>query len=169
MEFRKVGTLLKPRGLDGEIRIYVITDFSEIRFNVGNTLYLHNVKKDKKLKVTVASFKVHKGNIAFIRFMELQTLEQIEVWRGAEVLGEQFDELPDDYVYRDEIIGSTVIFEGELIGVVIELEEYAPYLSLRVQLTDKKRSILIPYIDEFVSETDTDQKQITVKGIAALL
>lgn len=101
--------------------------------------------------------------------MELQTLEQIEVWRGAEVLGEQFDELPDDYVYRDEIIGSTVIFEGELIGVVIELEEYAAYLSLRVQLTDKKRSILIPYIDEFVSETDTDQKQITVKGIAALL
>lgn len=47
MEFRKVGTLLKPRGLDGEIRIYVTTDFSEIRFNVGNTLYLHNVKKIK--------------------------------------------------------------------------------------------------------------------------
>ena len=44
MTLLNLGTILKTKGLDGTVKVYSTTDFADIRYKIGNKLFLHNEK-----------------------------------------------------------------------------------------------------------------------------
>lgn len=170
MQFLKVAQVMKPRGLKGETRIYLTTDFPSRRFKVGNLLYLYNDVTKEHLPVTVASFAFDKDNVGLIRFKELSTIEQIEGWQGKELHAEKkTSDLPTGFIYHDDLIGSVVLFNDEQIGSVLSVEQYAPYVTLRIALANSKKTITVPFVDNFIISFNHENKVVILQNVEGLL
>ena len=170
MELLAVGQIVKTVGLKGEVKVYPSTHFRDSRFKVGNHLFL---SKDGE-NLTEVTIKVHhkNGNVDQLVFNEFKTIEEVEGFVGFYLYVEKDRKFlkKDNYFYSD-LIGLDVYFDnGNYIGKVSNIEEYASYSTLRVKQEDKKaKDVLIPFLNAFVSEVDLENKKIIIKFIEGLL
>lgn len=168
MEWIKIGALIKPFGLKGEMKVYSMTDFEENRFKKGNTIYMA-VEADK-IPLKIASYKVHKGQ-PIVSFENYQDINLIEKYSKAElfVRKEDLHTLPKGEYYVFQLKGLKVIDQvGNLIGEVINVEETGAHNVLRIAC-DNQKEVLVPYVDAFVKEVDLKKQEIRIEVIEGLL
>ena len=155
--FRAVGLVSKPRGLRGEIKIQLLTDFPE-RFDVGATVFVNGVQR------AILASQVA-GAAAHLR------LEGIDGRDEAEALRDALLEVPDDdraalaegEYYLDEIEGCTVRDEdGAEIGTVREVLQPGANDVYVVDRQDRA-DLLLPAIPDVVIEVRQTEQVLVVR------
>jgi len=165
-----VGKIVNNHGINGEVRVISITDFSDERYKIGNSLFLYMTDGDKPIELIVKSHRIHK-NFDLLTFEGYDNVNQIEQFKGGllKVPEIQLGELLKDEYYFHEIIGCSVETEqGEKIGVVKEI--LTPGANdVWVIKGENGKEQLIPYIVEVVKEIDVVAKKIVITPLEGLL
>jgi 16S rRNA processing protein RimM len=117
-----VGRLGRPHGLRGEVLVLPETDFPEIRFAEGATLYAR--RGDSVVVLEVERSRVHAGR-PLVAFRGLETIEDVEaLGRGELKIPEAaLAPLPDGEYYWYQYVGAPVQTEaGDVVGTVVRVE-----------------------------------------------
>ena len=166
MDFLTVGRIIKTVGLKGELKIFPTTSFSFARFKKGAILYIE--ANGEYRKVTVEA-KRAKDKFIILKFNELNDINEAEKYLGNFLLAEKDYSLlkKDEYFYED-LLNCTVYFDnGALIGLVYKIEEYGPYVTLRIKTN--KKDVLIPFVEQYLSNVDIASKKIVINYIEGLV
>lgn len=117
-----VGRLGRPHGLRGEVLILPETDFPEMRFAVGATVYAR--RGDTVLALEIETSRVHAGR-PLVGFRGLVTIDDVEaLGRGDLKIPESaLAPLPDGEYYWYQYVGAPVRTEaGDTVGTVVRVE-----------------------------------------------
>mgnify|MGYP006397677419 FL=1 len=167
MDYLTVGHIVKTIGLKGELKIYPTTNFRDSRFKAKSHLFVFNDKTNERIEVIVKSH--HKnGNFDQLFFVGYSTIESVECFVGQSLQVVKDNKLlkKDEYYYSD-LIGLDVYFDnGQYIGKVKRVEEYASYQTLRIE--SEQKDVLIPFVNAFIIDVDLEKKIIKVKYMDGL-
>jgi len=162
-----IGKITKPVGLRGEVKVLAITDFPE-RFRRLKSVYIispdeNEILTDKYEGVNKFRIKKVTGLDSAIRitFENYGKIEDVSFLRNCFICVEEKNryKLPKDYFYFYDMIGCEVYNGEELIGRVLNVENYGSSDLFSVQTKDGNR-ILIPFIKEFVKKIDIKNRRI---------
>jgi len=162
-EYLNVGKIVNTQGIKGEVRVISTTDFPEERYKKGAVLTLFQEKK-APIELTVKSHRKHK-NFDIVSFEGHPSINDVEKYRDGilRVSKENTVELEENEFYYHEIIGATVIDEdGTELGKIKEILSPGANDVWVVQ-RQKKKDILLPYIDSVVKEVDTKNGIVRVE------
>lgn len=161
----QVAKLGKAVGLHGEMKLHVKTDFPE-QFKTGA------VFESKRGELEIEIYNPQRDLVKFKGIDSVEAakkLTNIDLFTTEEKTRQDI-KLEEGQFFWFDIIGNSV-YEGELLlGRVAEIERLGAtdYLKLETDkdLVSKKMpsSFLIPYLDNFVLEVDTEAKIIRVQG-----
>lgn len=155
-EYLNVGKIVNTHGVMGEVRVISTTDFPEIRYQVGNTLYLFQDKK-KPIKLTITSHRKHK-NFDLLMFEGYININHAESLRGGElkVIEDDLEDLAENEYYYYEIVGLKVLDqEGAELGVISEILDTGAN-DVWVVKRKGQRDALLPYIESVIKEIDLE-------------
>lgn len=162
LEYITIGQVLAPWGLEGKLKVEVITDFPH-RLSPRSQLYVD------RQPVTIAGTSWQKGK-AIIKLEGIDSVEQAEELRDKtlEIHRRQLETLPEGQYYHFQLIGLEVwTTEGKRLGKVIRVLS-APSNDNYV-VSGEKGEILIPAIEDVVKSVDLESGRITIEAIEGLL
>lgn len=162
MEKIKIGTIYNTVGLKGEVKVKSYSDFNDVRFKVGNTLYVNG---DENKPVVVHSYRESKG-IVLVSFKNLQDINLIESYKGFDLFMNRSDLKDDgDGFYYFDLMGCEVYDQdNNKIGIVTDILESGANPILRVN-----QKTLIPFVPSFIKAVDIINKRIDIEVIEGLL
>ncbi|RVU71624.1 MULTISPECIES: ribosome maturation factor RimM [Lactobacillus] len=167
MQYYDVAKILTTHGLNGEVKVAVITDFPNERFSAGSELAL----KDQPEEVlTVKSGRPFK-QFWLVQFEEITDIDQAEKLKGKTLVVSEANqqELPaGSYYYRD-ILGCQVLDNetGSLIGEITDIE--APGANdIWLVKEENGKEFWLPYIKDVVKKVDIEHKQVFVELMEGL-
>ena len=164
-----IGKIVNTHGIKGEVRIESYSDFDALRYRKGNTVYI--LKDGEYLPMQTASFRTHKG-FSLVTFAGLGNINDVECYKQCEVWYESDarEPLKKGEYYRSDLISLQVVTSaGDPLGTVTDVEETnGAQNNLRVRLSDG-RSVLIPYVPQFIAAVDTENGTLTVQNTEGLL
>ena len=162
-----IGYIVKPQGLKGEVKIDSVSPYLE-RFNRLDKVFL----KLKENKQTYSIEKVRiSGRFAYIKFSEINSRNEAELLRKAEVLIEEKDLIQpgeNEYFVHD-LIGCQVISENN--DVIGDLTDVVQITSNDVYVVQSSEGVevLLPATKEVVKQVNIEKKQIIIHVIEGLL
>lgn len=161
-EYVIVGRILAPSGLQGKLKVEVITDFPE-RFTPDAQVYLN------QQPLTIEQVEWHQGKLV-IKLDAVDSVEEARKLRGQylEIPASQLRPLPEGQYYLFQIIGLLVkTTRGELLGRVTEVITAASNDTYVV--SGDRGEILIPAIEDVVESIDLGRGEMTIEPIKGLL
>ncbi len=161
MEYLTLGKIVKAFGIKGEAKIYSSTHFRTQRYKKNNKVFLYDEKNDKRITLTVKSHRID-GDFDMVSFKEINDINELLPYVNFLVQVEKDSSLlsKDTYFYSD-LVGLEVYDEnGDFIGKVKKVEEYASYQTLRLESDEK--DVLIPFVKAFIKEIDLDNHKIII-------
>lgn len=163
MEKIKIGQITGAVGLKGEIKIY---DYGEdvSRYKNFEAVYIDD--KEYRLK----SARTHK-NMAVLLLEGISDRDMAQKLKGRDLYIDeaQLPKLPEGaYYIRDLISFDVVSDEGQHIGTLEDILKNTAQPLYKVK-TDDGGSVYIPGVAEYILDTDTADRTITVKLIEGLL
>ncbi len=163
---KKIGKIVNKKGLKGEVKILSSSDFKDIRFKKGNKLFLKNDKGYEE--ITISNWYVHK-NFDIVKFKEFNYVDEVESIINLEIYGEELEDnvLEEDEFFFEDLLDFEV-FENDSIGNVISIFDQVGKTYLKVKKHNSK-TILLPYVDEFIKEVNLKEKKIIIESIPGLL
>ena len=159
MDLFLTGIILKPKGLKGELKVQPVTDYPE-SFLKRREYYIGKSPDDVVLR-KVLSAKLNQG-FAWIFMDGISSREAAEAVAGYRlfVSGDALEPMPGDRAYVHDLIGLEVLDEeGGKIGVLRDVLEMPAHDVYEIEAGGRK--VLVPAVEEFVSEIDL-QKGIMV-------
>lgn len=167
--YYKVGKIVNTHGIRGEVRVISTTDFTEERYQVGETLYLFRDGQDV-LNLTIASYRRHK-NFDLLSFEGYPNINDVEAFRDGilKISEKQLGALNEHEYYYHEIIGLTVVDDEENeIGKITEI--LSPGANdVWVVKRKGQKDALIPYIESVVKDIDLTEGVVHVEIPEGLL
>ena len=165
-EFLAVGLLRKPHGVHGEMVMSVWTDFPE-RLEPGLKVFVGEEHRD----LNIRSVRWHRQDL-LISFQEYSNPEEIGVLRN-QVLFVHRDAIPpleEDEYYYHELIGLQVVQleSGKVIGIITDILETGAN-DVFVIRGENGQEILIPDIDEVISEIDIENHEVRILILPGLI
>ena len=161
-EYVIVGRILAPSGLQGKLKVEVITDFPE-RFTPDAQVYLN------QQPVTIEQVEWYKGRLV-IKLNAIDSVEEARKLRGQylEIPASQLQPLPAAQYYLFQVIGLEVkTTQGELLGKVTEIitaDSNDTYV-----VNGDWGEILIPAIEDVIKSIDLERGEMTIEPIEGLL
>jgi len=162
LEFITIGQILAPWGVNGKLKVEVVTDFPE-RFVPQSRIYIN------RQPMTIDSTEWHKGKV-IIKLNSIDSIEQAQKLRGqpVEIPHSQLHPLPEGRYYHFQLIGLEVwTTQGELLGNItgiLTTESNDNYV-----VSGAKGEILIPAIEDVVKSIDLDNGRMVIEPIRGLL
>jgi 16S rRNA processing protein RimM len=169
--------LLRPQGRKGEVLAELLTDFPE-RFEQRKRVFLaapgFDGEPSQAREAEVVAFWLpvgkNEGRIVF-QFAGTDSISAAELLAGLEVIvpREERQDLDEDSVYIDELVGCILYDDEAAIGTVEDvqfatsadgarrLEDAAPLLVVSSIDGDE---ILIPFVKAFLLKVDTEARRI---------
>ncbi|MFC1869986.1 ribosome maturation factor RimM [Chloroflexota bacterium] len=161
-EFIIIGKILAPSGIQGKLKVKVLTDFPQ-RFTPGVEIYIN------RQLMTIDSTAWHKGK-AIIKLNTIDCREDAERLEGQllEIHHSQLQALPDEEYYYFQLIGLEVwTTVGKLLGNITDILAAAGNDNYVV--SGAEGEILIPAISDVVKSVDLNQGRMMVEPITGLL
>lgn len=154
----QLGEVIKTHGLKGELSVMLDVD-SPDEYNELESVFL--LQKGKLVPFFIDSIQIN-SNRALIKFDDVDSIESAAALVKSELyLPLSFlPQLPEDGYYYHDLVGCTVLQDGEVIGLVKEVVDLNGNQLLSILDDDKE--ILIPMKDEILKKVDLSSKQIIV-------
>ena len=164
----RIGVITKTHGIKGEVKVYPTT--SEVdRFD-----YLEKCtavsEKGVEVPLVVTGVKYFKDQV-ILKFEGYDTIESVEPLLKKELFVSREDAIPleEGEYYVADIIGATVIdTEGNIIGKFKDYME-TPANDVYIIETTNGKEIMIPAVDEFILNVDTEENVMRVKLIKGMM
>lgn len=161
--FIKIGKIVKPFGIKGEMKIDSESDFIEYRFQKGKSIFI--LLDEKYLEFKISSLRFNKDAV-LITINELYNINQILKFINCDVyaLKEDLPPLNEEEYYIDDLTNKKVYNQfGEYIGIVVDFIATKGNPLLMISLENK--IYYIPFVDEFIKDI---QEVITINEIEGL-
>jgi 16S rRNA processing protein RimM len=159
MEYVYVGTLVNTHGIKGEVRLVSDFEYKKLVFIPNFKLYIGKSKDE----VVVNTYRAHK-NFDMLTFAGINNINDVLKYKGDYVYALREDINHDGY-FKEDLIGMEVYSNNKLIGSVKEIMKSKAH-DILVILGNKK--YMVPFIDEFINNVDTNKRIITVNEIGGL-
>lgn len=163
-EYLTIGRITAPRGLQGEVKVEILTDFPD-RFSLLDRVYLG----PDHVAYRIAGFRRDK-QWALLRFRGHNTRESVEKLRSLliDIPASEAMPLGPDEHYEHQIVGLEVWTEDErLLGRVTEIL-YTGGNDVYVVRRGTGKELLIPVIKDVVLDIDLDAGRILVRLMEGL-
>ena len=156
-----VGKIVGTHGIKGELKVKSDTSFD--RFKKGNKLYI-----EKEEEIIINSHRQHKG-MELITINNLTNINDVLCYVGKDLyVPHNREELEDGEFYYEDLIGLDCYdSKNNLIGSIIDLQEVPQGLILEIK--SKSKTILVPFVDEFIKEIDLENNKLSINEIEGLL
>ena len=167
MDLYVTGVILKPKGLQGEVKVELVTDFPESFLSRRHYYAGKSVDSVERLKVKKAALA---AGFAWLFFEGIDTLEKADALTGWKLFVEESELLPqpENRAYVHEITGMKVLDrDRKEVGMVTNVIRMPAHEVYEVQVSEKK--ILVPAIDEFVEEFNLGEKFIVIPRFSEFL
>lgn len=159
VEYFTVGYILKPQGIEGEVKVEPLTD-DMTRFDKLETILL---KRDNSYKSVAIEQTRYMGNYVVLKFAGCDDRSSAEKFRNQYlwIPRSMARELPKDTYFISDIIGCTVYTNtGKELGSVIDVI-YTGSNDVYI-INSKHGEILIPALKKVVREVDIKNKFIKI-------
>ncbi|MGI6038466.1 MAG: ribosome maturation factor RimM [Limnochordia bacterium] len=170
----KVGQLLAPHGLRGEMRVWPLTDGPE-RFTELERVYL--IEGEEPIQALyIEGVRFHK-NLVIVKFQDLDTIDAVEPFRQRYIAIPEGEvrPLPPDRYYLFQLQGLQVYsLEGEFLGEIVDVYQAGGNDVYVVQAPpgvtrNKDHRFLLPAAKEFIKKVDLEAGRMEIKVIPGLL
>jgi len=161
-----MGTLLKPRGLKGELWMTIFNEVDSA-LRVGMTIWVASENGEFSTQI-IESFKIREKK-SWIKFEGCLGREDADNLGGLNfsIPRSDFAPLDEDEFYLVDIIGSAVLDEDrKVIGSVVDMMS-TPAQNIVVVKTNKGE-VLIPYVEAHILLFDDKKNNLFVKNIEGL-
>lgn len=154
----KIGEIIKPHGIEGELCVNPLTDFPEDRFKPGEVLTLFS--HDEKIReLSVAGVRWHQQRL-LVDFKEITDRNEAEELRDTWV-GDNPENLDQDehVVVKHDLIGMQVrTSQGENRGEItkVHLDEMNPLIEIK----NNEEFIDFPLSPDLVESVDRENNEI---------
>ncbi len=168
MEYLKLGTIIKTRGLNGNVKIYSTSDFAYSRYQKGNKVFLRNNEDNSIKEFEVLDYSTD-GNFDYVTFKGYESIEAISPFLKHDVLIiKEEHPLEDGFYYHDDLKSCAIYEDNKKIAEVISIEEYSSYKSLRIKFLHNNKEFLLPFIETFIKKIDIENRRIDVSLIEGM-
>lgn len=149
-----IGRLVNTHGLGGEVRILSNFEYKNIAFKVGNVLSINNNN------YTILSYRVHK-NYDMVTLSGINNIDEALKLKNSNVYS--YKKYYSGLLLNIDLLDMLVYCNGKLIGKVDEVVNGNKYNMIRVGKS------LIPLIDNFIENIDSDNKKINIIYMKGLI
>lgn len=168
MEYLKLGTIIKTRGLKGNVKIFSTSDFSKFRYQKGEIVYLRNNETNNIVEMEIEDYS-EDHQFDYVTFKGYNTIEAITPFIKNDILITKEDHpLPDGLYYHQDLETCSIYENNIEIAKVLNVEDFNAYKSLRIKFNDTKKELLLPFIEPFIVNVDIKNKRIDVKLIEGM-
>ncbi|WP_234567899.1 ribosome maturation factor RimM [Rhodohalobacter sp. 614A] len=160
--FVEIGRIGRPRGLDGIVRFMPNQNFNDDLFDRADLFYTKNERSDlvpsRIESLHVETKRNHQS--FFVKFDMIASRTDAEEAQNKAVFikTDIFDEIAEPADDADSYMGYTIEFDGEEFGEVLDVMMNPAHPILEVK--HGAGTILIPMVEEYVEETDPDNRII---------
>ncbi len=158
-----IAKVIGTKGLKGHIKLYPYTNMPQDIERVSE-VYI-----GEKNKYSLSSCKLNK-NILVVKLDGIENIEAAEKLKNMDVYiaENEIDAfLGDDTFFYEDLIGFEIKDEeGNVIGKLSEIKRLPKQDVLVIK--DSDREWMLPFIDEFITAIDSDNKVIEVKLIKGM-
>lgn len=160
IEYYLIAKIVALHGKEGFVKVISFSDFPERFFKLKN-VYL-DFFGSKKL-FAVDAVKKHK-DFFLMKFKNFNSNKESEILLHKEVYvdKENLVELPKDYFFIHDLIGSKVIKDNNLLGTIKDVLTY-PANDVYVVVGKENEEILIPAVLDFIESFDPEKKILVLK------
>ena len=158
MNFLKIGQLVKPHGVKGEIKVFPLTDNIN-RYKKLSTVFL--LINNQYIKEEIISVK-NTPKFVIIKFKNYNKKEDVEKLRNIYLFinREEGEPLGEGEYYTQDLIGCSFWYKNENLGTVINIiNEGSCYIFV---VKDINKEILFPFLNEYIEDIDIKNKKIIV-------
>lgn len=170
-DFLMVGAIAGTHGLRGEVKVISKTDFPELRFKPGSTLFLRRVGEKPFKELVVSGSRLHK-QFWLVSFKDHPSINDVENWKGTQlcVSERELVQLPEGTYYIHQLIGLRVVADdGREVGELVDVLHPGANDVYVVKGNLQKRDVLLPAIPSVVQNVDITTGVMTVHLISGLL
>ena len=153
--FIDAGEIVTTHGVRGEVKILTWLDAPEMLCE------FERCRIDGK-EYKMESCRVQK-TCNLLKLQGVDSMEAAQAMRG-KILQLYREDISDDVIFGDELIGVEVFSEGKKIGAITEVLDYP---GNSVYVIDKG-AYMIPAVKEFILSTDIDKNEMRVKLIEGM-
>lgn len=160
----KIGRVVKPHGIRGEVVVELSTDAPEERFAVGAVIRGKQGATEREL--TVRAARAHQGRL-LVAFEEVPDRTAAEGLRGMTFFAAPRED-DDGGFYDHQLVGLRVVRDGAEIGEVCAVHPGPAHNLLELTLGDGNTA-LVPFVQAIVPTVDMAGGTITITPPEGLL
>lgn len=164
----RIGRIVKPQGIKGEVKMAIFTDDPEILLDL-DVLYLGRQSRDPRPH-SLLGVRFHKG-YALLTLEGVIDRNEAELLRGVDVFipQEWLPPLEEGEFYVHQILGLRVVtLDGEELGTVKDVM-FTGANEVYVVHGESHGEVLLPAIDEVIREIDLDAGTMRVQVLDGLM
>ena len=156
LQFVKAGEIVTTHGVRGEVKVLCWLDDPEMlcefdRCRIGGKEYIMNEVRVQK-------------TCNLVKLQGVNDMDAANALRG-KVIELYREDIDDEVIFADELIGVEVFAEGEMIGKITEVLDYP---GNSVYVVKGEHSYMIPAVKQFILSTDLDANTMQVRLIEGM-
>ena len=156
LQFVKAGEIVTTHGVRGEVKVLCWLDDPEMlcefdRCRIGGKEYIMDQVRVQK-------------TCNLVKFQGIDTMEAAQAMRG-KIVELYREDIDDEVIFADELIGVEVFAEGESIGKIKEVMDYP---GNSVYVVKGQYEYMIPAVKSFILNTDVENNRMDVKLIEGM-
>ena len=161
-----IGTILKPQGIKGELKVQSVTPDPDRFFRLEKIFVL----REEKRTFVIENVRIVQGFV-FLKLAGIDSRNEAELLRGQDlyIAEEQLIDLDSGEYFIHDLVGCEVVTEnGRLIGKIVDVmqESSSDIYIVQDQLGNE---YLIPAIKDIVLRVDIKLKRVDIHVIEGLL
>ena len=159
-DFRQAGNVVKAHGLKGELLLRM--DASDLQHNDCLMLDMEGLL----VPFFVEEWRSSGDDCVLLTLQGVSTQAQIQEVVGRSVYLPKA-ESDDEVVTYEELVGYQIVYDGNILGTVAEVDDQTENILLVVQT--RQGELLLPASPDYVLQVDTEKKVLTMDFPAELL
>jgi len=156
LPFIKAGEIVTTHGVRGEVKVLPWLDSPE------DLCDFDRCRIDGK-EYTIETCRIQK-TCNLVKLSGVDTMEAAQAMRG-KVLELYREDIDDEVIFADELIGVEVFSEGVSIGKIVDVLDYP---GNSVYVIKGKYEYMIPAVKHFILSTDLEKNEMQVKLIEGM-